>query len=207
MINEWNYHTLTSEEKLLRDKLAEDLSISPAISTLLIQRGINTQIEAKNFFRPQLNDLYDPFLMKDMDKAVERLNMAMGRKEKILIYGDYDVDGTTAVSLVYKFLRNFYTKLDYYIPDRYDEGYGISTIGIEYAEEHDIKLIIALDCGIKAIEKVALAKSKGIDFIICDHHMPDDVLPDAVAILDPKRKDAEYPYKHLLGRGVGFKFM
>ena len=207
MISEWNYHTLTPEQTELRNHLAVELSISPAICSLLIQRGITTVAEAKKFFRPQLSDLYDPFLMKDMDKAVERLNLAMGRKEKILIYGDYDVDGTTAVSLVYKFLRTFYTQLDYYIPDRYDEGYGISTKGIDYACENEITLVIALDCGIKAIEKITYAKQKGIDFIICDHHMPDDELPPAVAILDPKRRDASYPYQHLSGCGVGFKFM
>ena len=151
--------------------------------------------------------MHDPFLMKDMDKAVARLNRAMGKKEKILIYGDYDVDGTTAVSLVYKFLRNFYTALDYYIPDRYDEGYGISTKGIDFAHANGFTLVIALDCGIKAIEKIAYAKEKGIDFIICDHHMPDDELPPAVAVLDPKRNDASYPYPHLSGCGVGFKFM
>ncbi len=207
MISKWNYHTLTSEEEELCEKLSNDLNINRSIMTLLIQRGINTQESVKKYFRPQLHDLHDPFLMKDMDKAVQRLNRAIGRKENILIYGDYDVDGTTAVSLVYKFLRNFYNHLDYYIPDRYDDGYGISTKGIEYAIDKKITLVIALDCGIKAIEKVAFAKENGIDFIICDHHMPDDTLPDAVAILDPKRTDATYPYKHLSGCGVGFKFM
>jgi single-stranded-DNA-specific exonuclease RecJ len=207
MSNEWNYHTLTPEETDIEHNLAQELAINTSIASLLVQRGIDTIEKAKKFFRPQLSDLYDPFLMKDMDKAVDRLNKAMGKKEKILIYGDYDVDGTTAVSLVYKFLRTFYTSLDYYIPDRYDEGYGISKKGIDYATKNKITLIIALDCGIKAIEKIAYAKEKGIDFIICDHHMPDEELPDAVAILDPKRKDASYPYQHLSGCGVGFKFM
>ena len=207
MISKWNYHTLTSEEEELCDRLSSELGLSRSIASLLIQRGIKTPEAAKKYFRPQLSDLHDPFLMKDMDKAVKRLNQAIGRKENILIYGDYDVDGTTAVALVYRFLRNFYNHLDYYIPDRYDDGYGISTKGVEYAIDNNITLVIALDCGIKAIEKVALAKEHGIDFIICDHHMPDDELPDAVAILDPKRVDATYPYSHLSGCGVGFKFM
>ncbi len=207
MISKWNYHTLTSEEEELCSKLSEELNINRSIMTLLIQRGINTPEAVKKYFRPQLNDLHDPFLMRDMDKAVMRLNQAIGRKENILIYGDYDVDGTTAVALVYRFLRNFYNHLDYYIPDRYDDGYGISTKGIEYAIDKNVTLVIALDCGIKAIEKVAFAKENGIDFIICDHHMPDEELPDAVAILDPKRNDATYPYSHLSGCGVGFKFM
>ena len=164
--------------------------------------------EARNFFRPQLlPGLHDPFLMQDMDKAVARLNAAIGRKEKILIYGDYDVDGTSSVALVYRFLRNFYSALDYYIPDRYDDGYGISEKGIDYASSNGVGLIIALDCGIKAINMVRLAKQRGIDFIICDHHKPDDVLPEAVAVLDPKRPDDNYPYPHLSACGVGLKFM
>ena len=145
--------------------------------------------------------------MNDMDAAVKRLNSAMGRKERILIYGDYDVDGTTAVALVYKFLQQFYSNIDYYIPDRYNEGYGVTTKGVDYAYETGVKLVIVLDCGIKAVEEIAYAKEKGIDFIICDHHVPDDVLPDAVAILNPKRADSTYPYEHLSGCGVGFKFM
>ncbi len=164
--------------------------------------------EARRFFRPQLSSgLHDPFLMKDMDKAVARLNEAIGRKERILIYGDYDVDGTSAVALVYRFLRSFYSSLDYYIPDRYDDGYGISEKGVDYAYDSGVKLVIALDCGIKAINMVRYAKSKGIDFIICDHHKPDDELPEAVAVLDPKRLDDEYPYPHLSACGVGLKFM
>ncbi|HIU54417.1 MAG TPA: single-stranded-DNA-specific exonuclease RecJ [Candidatus Gallibacteroides avistercoris] len=207
MSSEWNYQPLTEEQKEIQEHLSKELAISPALCELLTQRGITSLAEAKKFFRPQLSDLHDPFLLKDMDRAVDRLNKAMGRKEKILVYGDYDVDGTTAVSLVYKFLRNFYSNLDYYIPDRYDEGYGISVKGIDFAAENGFKLIIALDCGIKAIEKVTYAKSKGIDFIICDHHMPDASLPEAVAVLDPKREDSGYPYQHLSGCGVGFKFM
>ena len=176
-------------------------------SKLLLERGITSAAEAKRFFRPQLSELHDPFLMKDMSIAVERLNQAMGKKERILVYGDYDVDGTTAVALVYKFLQQFYSNIDYYIPDRYNEGYGVSVKGVDYAYETGVKLIIVLDCGIKAVEEIAYAKEKGIDFIICDHHVPDDVLPPAVAILNAKRPDATYPYEHLSGCGVGFKFM
>lgn len=207
MINEWNYQPLSETDQHLKTTLIQELAMSPAICELLIQRGITSPADAKNFFRPQLSDLHDPFLMLDMDKAAARLNKAMGAKEKMLVYGDYDVDGTTAVALVYKFLRHFYSSIDYYIPDRYDEGYGISIKGIDYALENGVSLIIALDCGIKAVEKIAYAKSLGIDFIICDHHMPDDQLPDAAAVLDPKRLDDNYPYSHLSGCGVGFKFM
>ena len=174
---------------------------------MLIRRGINTESAAKRFFRPQLNDLINPFLMKDMDTAVDRLNDAMGRKERIMVYGDYDVDGCTAVALVYKFLQQFYSNIDYYIPDRYDEGYGVSIKGIDHAHETGVKLIIILDCGIKAIEEISYAKSLGIDFIICDHHVPDETMPPAAAILNPKRPDDPYPFKHLSGCGVGFKFM
>ncbi len=209
MIKQWNYQSPTQEQILKRDELANALGFSPALCLLLIQRGITTVEEAHKFLNPSLRDLHDPFLMKDMDKAVSRLNKALGNKEKILIYGDYDVDGTTAVSLVYKFLEqnSWKSNLDYYIPDRYDEGYGISNKGINYAAETGVSLIIALDCGIKAIEKIAYAKSLGIDFIVCDHHMPGDNLPGAVAILDPKRSDCNYPYEHLSGCGVGFKLM
>ena len=209
MTKQWNYQPPTQEQILKRNQLSESLGFSPALCLLLIQRGITTTEEAHKFLNPSLRDLHDPFLMKDMDKAVNRLNKALGNKEKILIYGDYDVDGTTAVSLVYKFLEqnSWKSNLDYYIPDRYDEGYGISTQGIEYAAANDVKLIIALDCGIKAVEKIAYAKTLGIDFIVCDHHMPGDELPDATAILDPKRPDCTYPYEHLSGCGVGFKFM
>ena len=207
MINTWNLQTPSEEEIAKRDRLAAELGFSPEISLLLVQRGITTAKEAQKFFKPSLSDLHDPFLMPDMDKAVARLNRALGNKERILIYGDYDVDGTTAVSLVYKYLRPYSTALDFYIPDRYDEGYGISHKGIDYAAETGVTLVISLDCGIKAVEKIEYAKQKGIDFIICDHHMPDDVLPDAVAVLDAKRTDSIYPYEHLSGCGVGFKFM
>ena len=181
--------------------------MSPTLASLLIRRGITTESAAKRFFRPQLADLINPFLMKDMDAAVDRLNDAMGHKERILVYGDYDVDGCTAVALVYKFLRQFYSNIDYYIPDRYDEGYGVSKKGIDYAAETGVKLIIILDCGIKAIEEITYAKQRGIDFIICDHHVPDETMPPAVAILNPKRPDDSYPFKSLCGCGVGFKFM
>ena len=207
MTNKWNFQKPTEEENRISKELADKLAISPVICQLLVKRGITTEKEANKFFKPNLNDLHDPFLMPDMDKAVKRLNRALGEREKILVYGDYDVDGTTAVSLVYKFLRPYTSLLDYYIPDRYDEGYGISYKGIDYAADTDVKLIISLDCGIKAIEKIEYAKKKGIDFIICDHHMPDDTLPDAVAVLDAKRVDSIYPYEHLSGCGVGFKFM
>ena len=203
----WNYQSPTQEEKKAAESLGSKMGISPALAQILIKRGIATEPAAKRFFRPQLGDLINPFLMKDMDVAVERLNDAMGRKERILVYGDYDVDGCTAVALVYKFLLQFYSNIDYYIPDRYEEGYGVSKKGIDYAHETGVKLIIILDCGIKAIEEIAYAKSLGIDFIICDHHVPDEVMPDAVAILNPKRDDDTYPFKHLCGCGVGFKFM
>ena len=203
----WNYQPPTPSQEQSANELAEKLSISPVLAMLLIRRGITTESAAKRFFRPQLADLINPFLMKDMDLAVDRLNDAMGRKERILVYGDYDVDGCTAVALVYKFLRQFYSNIDYYIPDRYDEGYGVSRKGINYARETGVKLIIILDCGIKAIEEIAYAKEQGIDFIICDHHVPDEELPPAAAILNPKRADDPYPFKELCGCGVGFKFM
>ncbi len=203
----WNYEPLTPDQTKAAKELGEKLNISPILSSLLLRRGITTESAAKRFFRPQLADLINPFLMKDMDVAVDRLNDAMGRKERILVYGDYDVDGCTAVALVYKFLQQFYSNIDYYIPDRYDEGYGVSRQGLEYAQKTGVKLIIILDCGIKAIEEIAYAKKLGIDFIICDHHVPDEVMPDAVAILNPKREDDPYPFKHLCGCGVGFKFM
>ncbi len=203
----WNYQPPTPVQREAAKALSRELGISPILCRLLQERGIQTAAEAKRFFRPQLSELHNPFLMKDMDKAVERLNRAMGRKERILVYGDYDVDGTTAVSLVYKFLQQFYSNIDYYIPDRYDEGYGVSAKGVDYAYETGVKLVIVLDCGIKAVEEIAYAKNKGIDFIICDHHVPDDVLPSATAILNPKRFDSTYPYEHLSGCGVGFKFM
>lgn len=203
----WNYQPPTLEQREAARALSREIGISPILCHLLRERGITTVAEAKRFFRPQLSELHDPFLMKEMDVAVERLNRAMGKKERIMIYGDYDVDGTTAVALVYKFLQQFYSNIDYYIPDRYNEGYGVSVKGVDYAYETGVKLIIVLDCGIKAVEEIAYAKEKGIDFIICDHHVPDDVLPPAVAILNAKRPDATYPYEHLSGCGVGFKFM
>jgi len=189
-------------------QLSADLGIDQTLANLLVQRSIRTQAEARAFLRPQLDQLHDPFLMKDMDKAVDRLVSAISRQEKILIYGDYDVDGTTAVSLVYSFLRKHSdNNLDYYIPNRYAEGYGISYKGIDWAYENGFTLIVALDCGIKAVEKVKYAKEKGIEFIICDHHLPDDHLPEAVAVLDPKRSDCSYPFDDLSGCGVGFKLM
>ena len=203
----WNYEQPTSGQIKEAEELGAKIGVSPVISEILIRRGITTESAAKRFFRPQLNDLINPFLMKDMDWAVDRLNDAMGRKERILVYGDYDVDGCTAVALVYKFLQQFYSNIDYYIPDRYDEGYGVSDKGIEYAKQTGVKLIIILDCGIKAIKEITYAKSLGIDFIICDHHVPDEELPPAVATLNPKREDDPYPFKHLCGCGVGFKFM
>ena len=207
MINTWIYRKLTEPQIEIQKKLANELSISPILAQLLVQRDIFTFEDARSFFRPDLSDLHDPFLMADMQNAVDRLTIAMQKNEKILVYGDYDVDGTTSVSLVYKFLKQFYSNIDFYIPDRYTEGYGISVQGIDFAAANDFKLIIALDCGIKAIEKVKYASEKGVDFIICDHHTPDATLPPAVAVLDPKRDDCNYPYKHLSGCGVGFKLM
>ena len=207
MNNKWNYQPPSQEQTEAAKALAKETGISPILCKLLLERGISSAAEAKRFFRPQLLELHDPFLMKDMDIAVDRLNEAMGRKERIMVYGDYDVDGTTAVALVYKFLQQFYSNIDYYIPDRYEEGYGVSTKGVDYAYETGVKLIIVLDCGIKAVNEIAYAKEKGIDFIICDHHVPDDVLPPAIAILNAKRPNATYPYEHLSGCGVGFKFM
>ena len=203
----WNYEPPTPEQKQAAAELGTKLGISPILAGILIRRNITTESAAKRFFRPQLNDLINPFLMKDMDLAVDRLNDAMGRKERIMVYGDYDVDGCTAVALVYKFLQQFYSNIEYYIPDRYDEGYGVSIKGIDAAHERGVKLIIILDCGIKAVEEITYAKSLGIDFIICDHHEPDETVPPAAAILKPKRKDDTYPFKHLCGCGVGFKFM
>ena len=187
--------------------LSAALNVDMAIANLLIQRGIKTFSEARSFFRPKLTDLHDPFLMKDMDKAVARIKKAIDNDEKVMIYGDYDVDGTTSVALMYSFLRSRLTNLDYYIPDRYMEGYGISRLSIEYAAENKFSLVIVLDCGIKAVDKIAYAKELGIDFIICDHHNPDDKIPEAVAVLDPKQLDCSYPFKELSGCGVGFKLI
>lgn len=187
--------------------LSVALNVSMTLARLLVQRGITTFNEAKAFFRPRLSDLHDPFLMKDMDKAVERLEQAIANQEKVMIYGDYDVDGTTSVAMVYTFLRQRFDHIEYYIPDRYSEGYGISPKSIDYAVENDFSLIIALDCGIKAVEKIADARDRGLDFIICDHHNPDEEVPPAVAVLDPKQPDCNYPYKELSGCGVGFKLL
>jgi len=203
----WTTYEPTEQQRTQAKRLGEKLNISEVLAMLLIRRGIATESAAKRFFRPQLGDLLNPFLMRDMDVAVDRLNDAIGRKERIMIYGDYDVDGCTAVALIYKFLLQFYSNIEYYIPDRYNEGYGVSIKGIDYAKAQGVSLIIILDCGIKAHKEIAYAKQLGIDFIVCDHHMPDDTLPDAVAILNPKREDDTYPFKHLCGCGVGFKFM
>ena len=204
---EWSYIPPSEAEQQLAVEMAAELKISPALAHVLIRRGIKDTQEAHKFFRPQLTDLHDPFLFQDMQKAVSRLNEALGRKERILVYGDYDVDGCTAVALVYRFLQQFYSNIDYYIPDRNEDGYGVSRKGVDYAFETGVGLIIVLDCGIKATDEIAYAKEKGIDFIICDHHVPGDELPPAVAILNAKRADNTYPYEHLCGCGVGFKLM
>ncbi len=203
----WNYEEPTPELLEAAAELSDATGVSAVLCRLLIRRGVTTPESLRAYFRPQLQSLHDPFLMKDMDRAVERLNAAMGRKERILIYGDYDVDGCTAVALVYRFLQQFYSNIDYYIPDRYDEGYGVSRQGVDYARSTGVRLVIILDCGIKAVGEIAYAKSLGIDFIICDHHVPDEELPPAVAILNAKRRDATYPYHDLSGCGVGFKLM
>ena len=207
MTSKWNLQPLSTEEQKYENEVDKRYAACPPVSHLLVQRGITSVEEAERFFHPSLKDLHDPFLMPGMDKAVARLNKALGAKERIMVYGDYDVDGTTAVALVYKYLLNFYSNVEYYIPTRYDEGYGISKRSIDYAASQDVRLIIILDCGIKAIEEIRYARSKGIDFIICDHHVPDDELPDAVAILNPKLEGSTYPCSHLSGCGVGYKFM
>ena len=188
-------------------QLSSELGVDPVLAELLVQRGVRTFEQARSFFRPSLDDLHDPFLMQDMDKAVERVHQAVVSGEKILVYGDYDVDGTTAVSLVYSFLRRLTRHIDFYIPERYDEGYGVSYKGIDWAAENGFGLIITLDCGIKANEKVEYAREKGVDMIICDHHLPENELPKAVAVLDPKREDCHYPFDDLSGCGVGFKLV
>ncbi|MEN9445486.1 MAG: single-stranded-DNA-specific exonuclease RecJ, partial [Bacteroidota bacterium] len=205
MDKEWNIKPSGDPEVIAR--LAEELNIDQVLANLLVQRHVTTFDEARIFFRPDMAHLHDPFLMKDMDKAVARIDIAFSQHEKILIYGDYDVDGTTSVALVYSFMKEHYPHLDYYIPDRYNEGYGISFKGIDYAKEHGVTLIISLDCGIKAIDKVEYATAKGIDFIICDHHTVGSKIPAAVAVLDPKRPDCGYPYKELSACGVGFKLV
>jgi len=201
----WTLKPKSSEENSI--ELAKELGVDPLITSLLLQRGIETYEDAQKFFRPSLADLHDPFLMKDMDKAVPRIEQAIANEENILIYGDYDVDGTSSVALLSSYLKSYYPNVATYIPDRYDEGYGISYKGIDFAEDNDFSLIIALDCGIKAIEKVAYASEKEIDFIICDHHRPGQELPKAIAVLDPKRADCAYPFKELCGCGVGFKLI
>jgi len=207
MTSKWNYCPLTSDEQQVESDLAKSYAGVPPVSELLVQRGISSVREAEKFFHPSLKDLHDPFLMPDMDKAVHRLNRAMGAKEQIMVYGDYDVDGTTAVALVYKYLRNFYSHIDYYIPTRNEDGYGISKATIDMAARQGVKLFIILDCGIKATEEIEYARSLGIDFIICDHHVPDEKLPPAVAILNPKLDGSTYPCPHLSGCGVGYKLM
>ncbi len=201
----WNLKSKPEKHKV--QQLQNELQVDETIATLLVQRGIETFEQAKTFFRPSLSDLHDPFLMKDMDVAVKRIEKAIESGENILVFGDYDVDGTTAVSLVASYFRTIYPNIDTYIPDRYLEGYGISFKGIDYAEDNGISLIIALDCGIKSVDHVAYANEKNIDFIICDHHLPGETLPDAVAVLDPKRLDCTYPYKELCGCGIGFKLI
>lgn len=201
----WTIKSKPEKEKV--QALQNAIQVDEIIATLLVQRGIETFEQAKTFFRPTLEDLHNPYLMKDMDKAVSRIEKAIANNENILVFGDYDVDGTTAVSLVSSYLRSFYPNVATYIPDRYNEGYGISYLGIDYAEDNDVSLIIALDCGIKSIDHVSYAKAKNIDFIICDHHRPGDILPDAIAVLDPKREECSYPYDELCGCGVGFKLI
>lgn len=194
-------------QRLAIESLTRELGVSPFLASLLVQRDISSFDKARFFFRPEISHLHDPFTMHDMDRAIERLTMAMLREEKILVYGDYDVDGTTSVALFYGFMKTIYPHLDYYIPDRYKEGYGISQLGVQWAADNGFTLIVALDCGIKSVERVAEAKTLGVDFIICDHHRPGTELPDAAAVLDPKRADCQYPYKELTGCGVGFKLL
>jgi single-stranded-DNA-specific exonuclease len=189
----------------LVENLKSALNAPDIIARMLVQRGIDTIDKVNAYFNPRVEDLYDPFLMKDMDKAIERIQLAQEKKEGVLIYGDYDVDGTTSVALAYSFFKDKFDKIDFYIPDRYKEGYGISTQGIDYAKNAGLSLIIALDCGIRSIDKVEYAKSLGIDFIICDHHLPGDSIPNAAAVLDPKREDCDYPFKELAGCGIGLK--
>ncbi|MFL5728360.1 MAG: single-stranded-DNA-specific exonuclease RecJ [Cytophagaceae bacterium] len=205
MEKRWDFKAVPEEEQVVA--LSKAINVNEIVASVLIQRGVHDFDSAKAFFRPALESLHDPFLMKDMDKAVSRLEEAIAKNQRILIYGDYDVDGTTSVSLMYGFLQNRYDNLEFYIPDRYSEGYGVSTKGIEWARENNVSLIISLDCGIKSLDKVDLATQYGIDFIICDHHRPGEELPQAVAVLDPKREDCAYPYKELSGCGVGFKLL
>lgn len=202
---QWVFKDLPKENDI--QSLSNAINVNNQLASILLQRGISNFEEAKNFFRPSLDSLHDPFLMKDMDVAVNRINEAIGQNQRILVYGDYDVDGTSSVATFYGFLSRYYTNCEYYIPDRYKEGYGISKVGIDYAAQENISLVISIDCGIKAIHKIAYAKEKGIDFIVCDHHRPGEALPEAVAVLDPKRNDCEYPFDELCGCGVGFKLL
>src|SRR6516225_5005831 len=203
---EKRWKILPADERKV-EHLQQQLHINKLLCKILVQRGIDTFDKAHNFFRPQLDHLHDPWLMKDMLKAVSRIISAMRNKEKILVFGDYDVDGTTAVACMYQFIKSIYENVAYYIPHRYREGYGVSQAGIEYAAENNFSLIISLDCGIKSVALIEFAKEQNIDFIICDHHLPDEIVPDAIAILNPKQKDCNYPYKELCGCGVGFKLM
>lgn len=203
MEKRWVHHQHTNLKVI--DEFAHQLTIDKSLAEILVQRGITTFEEARHFFRPQLVHLHDPFLIKDMETAIDRIDIAISTGQKILIYGDYDVDGTTAVALAYQFFQQFTKNIAYYIPDRHSEGYGISTQGIDYAKTNGFQLIIALDCGIRSNDKVAYASALGIDFIICDHHLPGAELPNAIAVLDPKRKDCQYPFKELSGCGIGFK--
>src|SRR5574343_1738118 len=205
MEKRWVENKLSYEKTV--SQLVDQLNINTIIATLLVNRGITNFKEAEDFFRPKLEHLHNPFLMKDMDIAIQRIEQAIANNENILIYGDYDVDGTTSVALVYSFFKSIYPNLAYYIPDRYKEGYGVSYAGIDYANENQYSLIIALDCGIKSIDHIVYAKERNIDFIICDHHLPGDAIPEAVAVLDPKRSDCEYPFKELSGCGIGFKLI
>lgn len=205
MEKKWLFRERGDEEAVRR--LAAEMAVPVSVVSLMVQRGITSPRQAEDFFNPTLNALHDPFLMKDMNKAVDRISTAIARNEKILVYGDYDVDGTTSVAMLYSFLRERHSSIDYYIPDRYHEGYGLSLKGVDYAASTNCRLIIALDCGIKAVDKVRYARSKGLDIIICDHHLPGDEIPDAVAVLDPKQPECNYPYKELSGCGVGFKLM
>jgi len=204
MQKRWKILTADKPES---DSLQLALKISPVICGILVQRGVATFDQSKKYFRPELSDLHDPWLMKDMDKAVERIICAINNNEKILVFGDYDVDGTTSVACMYRFLKKIHSNIDFYIPHRYREGYGVSKAGIDFANENGFTLIISLDCGIKSIDLISYAKDLDIDFIVCDHHLPDEELPNAVAILNPKQKDCNYPYKELCGCGVGFKLI
>jgi single-stranded-DNA-specific exonuclease len=198
---------ILTADKQKSDSLQSALKISPIICDILVKRGVVTFEESKKYFRPELKDLHDPWLMKDMDKAVERIIRAVNNNEKILVFGDYDVDGTTSVACMYRFLKKIHSNLDFYIPHRYREGYGVSKAGIDFANENGFTLIISLDCGIKSVQLIKYAKELEIDFVVCDHHLPDDELPPAVAILNPKQKDCNYPFKELCGCGVGFKLI